>query len=108
MIWLLPKRPRKTRKPKPPGAILADFARDYTLTFKPGTRLLTLTDTQIKINGKRYGWDELQKGVTLDQLPKELDVTVEGTTPAGRRTTAHARLRVREPALPPAKVKSEP
>jgi tetratricopeptide (TPR) repeat protein len=79
----------------------ARYDKDYVLTFKPGTRLLALTDAQVKINGKGYAWDELQKGVTLDSLPKELDVTVEGTTPAGRHITAHARLRVREPALPP-------
>ena len=86
----------------------ARYEKDYVLTFKPGTRLLALSDAQVKIHGKRYGWDELQKGVTLDQLPKELDVMVEGTTPAGRRITSHARLHVREPTLPPAaKAKTE-
>jgi len=61
----------------------------------------------VKINGKRYGWDEMQNGITFDYLPRELDVTVEGTTPAGRQITAHAKLTVREPSpLPPEKAKS--
>jgi hypothetical protein len=36
-----------------------------------------------------------------------LDVTVEGTTPAGRQITSHAKLTVREPPfLPPEKAKT--
>jgi len=61
----------------------------------------------VKINGKRYGWDEMQNGITFDYLPRELDVTVEGMTPAGRQITARAKLTVREPPLaPPEKAES--
>jgi len=61
----------------------------------------------VQINGKRYGWDDLLNGVVFDYLPKVLDVTVEGMTPAGRRITARAKLHVREPPLaPPEKAES--
>ena len=86
---------------------IARYEKDYRVSFKPGVRLLALTNAVVKINGKRYGWDEMQNGITFDYLPRELDVTVEGTTPAGRQITAHAKLTVREPPpLPPEKAKS--
>ncbi|HET6442421.1 MAG TPA: hypothetical protein VFH53_08595 [Phycisphaerae bacterium] len=86
---------------------IARYEKDYRVSFKPGVRLLALTNAVVKINGKRYGWDEMQTGITFDYLPRELDVTVEGTTPAGRHITSHAKLTVREPPfLPPEKAKS--
>jgi hypothetical protein len=86
---------------------IARYEKDYRVTFKPGVRLLALTNAVVKINGKRYGWDEMQNGITFDYLPRELDVAVEGTTPAGRRITSHAKLNVREPpSLLPEKAKS--
>ena len=86
---------------------IARYEKDYVISFKPGVRLLALTNAVVKINGKRYGWDEMQNGITFDYLPRELDVTVEGTTPAGRQITSHAKLTVREPpALPPEKTES--
>jgi len=86
---------------------IARYEKDYVISFKPGVRLLALSNAVVKINGKRYGWDEMQNGITFDYLPRELDVTVEGTTPAGRQITSHAKLTVREPpALPPEKTKS--
>jgi len=86
---------------------IARYEKDYVITFKPGVRLLALTNAVVKINGKRYGWDEMQNGITFDYLPRELDVTVEGTTPAGRQITSHAKLKVREPPfLPTEKAKT--
>jgi tetratricopeptide (TPR) repeat protein len=88
---------------------IARYEKDYRVSFKPGVRLLALTNAVVKINGKRYGWDEMQNGITFDYLPRELDVTVEGMTPAGRQITARAKLTVREPPfLPPEEAKSLP
>ena len=86
---------------------IARYEKDYRVTFKPGLRLLALTNPVVQINGKRYAWDGLLNGVVFDYLPKVLDVTVEGMTPAGRRITAHAKLHLREPPfLPPEKAGS--
>ena len=65
----------------------------YTVKLLPGEKLSAWADVQAKINGGKHEWDQLLKGVNFDPLPDVMKISVEGTTPQGRRLTARFEIR---------------
>ena len=79
----------------------AKFEQDYRLTLKPGAKLATFSDVELRLNGKGYKWDAAtDKGLKLDRLPDRLDIHLSGTSPSGARLTARFRLPTPKPTLP--------
>lgn len=82
---------------------VARFEKDYVIKLEPGIKFRALKDVVATLNGKKYAWAELLKGVSLDLLPKTLEISLEGTNPKGRRIKTSAKLNVTEPVLRPVK-----
>jgi len=76
---------------------IARFEKNYRLTLRPGIRLAALADVALRISGKVLDWDEARKGLAVDLLPTRFDITIEGTTPVGKRIT----FRLRTAGSPP-------
>jgi tetratricopeptide (TPR) repeat protein len=68
--------------------LVEQFEKVYTVAFKPPILLMGLLDSVWTVNGKGYPWEEIQKGVTMEVLPTEFWVSVEGTTADKRRLTS--------------------
>ena len=81
---------------------LARFEKDYVIKFVPGAGLAALAHVAAKINGENYSWSKLLEGVEFDHLPEIMKVSVEGTTPNGKRITVRVEIEVREPEIGPA------
>ena len=69
------------------------------MKLRPGPALAGWKDLAVWINGRPDAWEECLRGVALDILPPMLEVAVEGTTPGGRRQTAHFMLNLVAPEL---------
>jgi tetratricopeptide (TPR) repeat protein len=84
------------------------FEKDYTITLRPGVKISAYTDVAVHINGKAHEWERLLKGVPFDRLPRQLDIVLEGTTPAGKRSTFRLKVKVTEPKIKPLAPKPKP
>lgn len=82
----------------------ARFEKDYSIKFQPGLKLAGLSDVVVMINDKRCNWEKLlQDGIAFDVLPDVLSISLEGTTPTGRRISIKKELPLQEPELQPGK-----
>jgi len=79
---------------------IARFEKDYVVRVVPALKVAAYADVVATINGQRYAWEELLKGVKFDFLPKEFEIVVEGTTPSGVRRTSRFKTEVQEPPIP--------
>jgi tetratricopeptide (TPR) repeat protein len=79
---------------------LARYEKDYTVRLTPGIRIKAMTSINVKVNEKALDWTKLLEGVEFDVLPDTLDITLEGTTPKGRRITIRMKIPTVEPAVP--------
>lgn len=75
----------------------ANGKKTYQITFVPGRTLIGWSDVEARINGKPHKWEQLLKGIEFEVLPEILEVSIEGTTPAGRRLTASVDIRPARP-----------
>jgi len=75
----------------------ADGKKTYQITFVPGKALIRWGDVEATINGEPHKWEQLLKGIEFDVLPETLKVSIEGTTPAGRRLAASIDIRPAPP-----------
>lgn len=80
---------------------IARYEKDYTITLQPGARVSALTDVEAMINGKRYDWDDLLKGVPFDYLPEKFDAEITGFTPSKKRETFPLKMNLKEPSTLP-------
>ena len=88
---------------------IAQFDKDYVVALRPGVKLSAYADVSLRLNGSAADWDDIRKGISYDRLPQQFDVVLEGTTPTGRRITAHVTVDAQEPKLePPAPAPAKP
>jgi tetratricopeptide (TPR) repeat protein len=77
----------------------ARFEKDYMIKVAPGPQVSVFTEILAKINGKVCDWNELQKGVPVDYMPKKLHVEVSGVAPSKKREIIQLNVDVEEPDL---------
>jgi len=77
----------------------ARYDLDYRIALQPGSKLATFSDVDLKINGKPVKWEEALKGLTLDRLPEQFDIDIEGTSAAGKRSAARLAVKAAEVSI---------
>lgn len=61
------------------------YEKDYVLSLQAGKKILARDRSAITINGKKYRWKELGRGIPYDYLPERLEIEINGATPEGEK-----------------------
>ena len=86
----------------------ARYEMDYKVSVKPGPILLAAPEVMVMINGKRYEWAAVQKGVVFDCLPDEWSVVVEAPSQSGGRLSGRLKIDARAPLSEPQNPAAKP
>ncbi len=67
--------------------LLHSFDRDYRLKISKERELRYWIDPVVTLDGKKFSWEELKKGIAFDCLPERVHVELTGIAARGERGT---------------------